>query len=312
MGGLSSIEQKILASDSIMSYTFGMMKPMNNIDLLRWYAEAGVDETIATQPSNRFTKTVRNVADIQPTHNPTPETLREPESRFEMPPKKEPMARSTAPIPPIALSVQTPSKAIAEARTLAESCHTLDELREAVTKFNGCLLKRTARKTVFADGNESAKVMVIGEAPGEQEDEQGIPFCGKSGQLLDNTLASIGLKRSENIYISNTIFWRPPGNRTPSPEEVAICAPFVKKHVALKNPDLLILAGGVAGSVLGSTESVSKLRRKFHSYTNEYLTKEIPAVVIYHPSYLLRQPGQKAAAWQDMLMIQEHLAKMKA
>lgn len=282
-------------------------------ELLQWYVEAGVDETIGNIPSRQ------QVAVAQNEHKEfTHATLREPAERYE-PQENNISTQSISAIvesmraPAAVKSVQPilpPSKAAAEAKILAEAANTLEELREAVMQFDGCLLKRTAKKTVFSDGNPLANVMLIGEAPGENEDEQGIPFCGKSGQLLDNSLKTIGLERIENLYISNTIFWRPPGNRTPSPEEVAICAPFVKKHIALKNPDLLLLAGGVAGSVLGNTDSVSKMRRKFHSYTNEYLTKEIPAVVIYHPSYLLRQPGQKAAAWQDLLMIQEFLQSL--
>ncbi len=289
-----------------------MVTQLKGIELLKWYAEAGVDETIASSPADHFAAR----SDFRAAASSVlaeASTLRETASRFDEPmaqdmAKQKLTAESQAP-KAAQVPVQIPSRAMAGARALAETCHTLEALREAVLSFDGCVLKRTAKKTVFADGHIGARVMIIGEAPGEQEDEQGIPFCGKSGQLLDNALASIGLKRTENVYITNTIFWRPPGNRTPSPEEVAICAPFVKKHIALKKPDLLILAGGVAGSVLGSAESVSKLRRKFHHYTNEYLTKEIPAVVIYHPSYLLRQPGQKAEAWQDLLMIQEFLAK---
>lgn len=150
--------------------------------------------------------------------------------------------------------------------------------------------------------------MIIGEAPGVQEDAQGIPFCGPSGMLLDKMLASIGLSRSENAYISNTVFWRPPGNRTPSPEETAICLPFVEKHIALVNPALLILAGGVATTtLLQKDQSISRLRGKLYDYTNPYLSKPIPTLLTYHPSYLLRSPAQKSLAWQDLLMAKQFL-----
>lgn len=268
------------------------MKNAGNIrELLQWYIASGVDETIASTPCSYAAKP------------PVPEPVKTLE------PMKKP-AQTLPASPLVAVGnapITSPAKAVEDAQRLAHAANTLEELREAVMQFQGCALKKTAKNTVFADGNPDARVILIGEAPGEQEDERGIPFCGKSGQLLDNVLASIGLTRAENLYISNTVFWRPPGNRTPTPEEVAMCAPFVQKHIALKNPDLLLLAGGVAGSVLGSQESVSRMRQKFHRYTNHYLVKEIPAVVIYHPSYLLRQPGQKAAAWLDMLMVQEFL-----
>ena len=257
---------------------------MQSKQLLEWYVEAGVDEVMADGPTDHF----------QPPA--IPQELK--------PQPAKPMNQAT----PITQGNFTPpSEAIAKAQAIAERVTSLEELKAEVEAFDGCLLKRTANNTVFADGHPDAEVMVIGEAPGEQEDLRGIPFCGKSGQLLDNVLKSIGLTRDKNLYISNTIFWRPPGNRTPSVEEVAICAPLVKKHIALKKPKLLVLAGGVAGSVLDVKMSVSKMRGKFHDYSNEYLDAPTKAVVIYHPSYLLRQPGQKAQAWKDMLMVQEFL-----
>ena len=256
-------------------------------EILAWHMDAGVDEAIAEEATNHL-KPVQPASKAQP----------------------QPTQRQLMNAAPLTNGMLTPpSEAIAEAEKIGAEASTLEELKAAVENFEGCLLKRTAKNTVFADGNPEAPVMVIGEAPGEKEDLQGIPFCGPSGKLLDNVLKSIGLTREENVYISNTIFWRPPGNRTPSPEEVAICAPLVKKHIALKKPKLIVLAGGVASNVLGVTMSVSKLRGKFHDYHNDYLAEPIPAVVIYHPSYLLRQPGQKAQAWKDMLMIQQFMGE---
>jgi DNA polymerase len=195
------------------------------------------------------------------------------------------------------------------ARSVADSCTTRDQLKQAVENFDGCALKHTAMHTVFSDGNPSAKVMLIGEAPGANEDMRGIPFCGESGQLLDKVLGSIGLNRAENLYISNAIFWRPPGNRKPTPNELEICLPFVEKHVALINPELLIVAGSVAlSSLFKISDPISRCRGKLLQYRNQYLQRPVPAIVIFHPSYLLRQPSAKKQAWQDMLFIKKQLA----
>lgn len=270
---------------------------MDKKALLEWYIAAGVDEAVDDTPQSRFNSPAEDLAG---------------------PEKSEAAANSrmSGPAaPPIAIKSQgnalhhSPSAAIAAARELADSCASLADLEAAVRAFDGCAIKKTASKTVFADGHPQARVMVIGEAPGAEEDKQGIPFCGPSGRLLDAMLASIGLSRAENVYISNTVFWRPPGNRQPSPEETAICQPFVEKHIALKKPDLLVLAGGVAAkAVLKSDISVSRLRGKFYDYDNDYLQAPVKTAIIYHPSYLLRSPGQKRLAWHDMLMIRDFLA----
>ena len=186
------------------------------------------------------------------------------------------------------------SSTMSPARELADNCSTIAELRQAVQNFEGCALKAMANNTVFSDGNENADVMLIGEAPGANEDAKGIPFCGDSGQLLDKILGTIDLTREDNLYITNVIFWRPPANRKPTDEELAACLPFVEKHIALIAPKLLIIAGSVAlNSLLGISDSISKYRQKILHYKNRYLDKDIPVIVIYHPSYLLRQPLQK-------------------
>jgi len=260
--------------------------------LLQWYLDAGVDEVVSDTPRNYFA-----TRDPVPTQPPTP--------------AMRPKARIAAPrsIPP-AQSFVAPAaaEAIAAARALADRCTTREQLEEEVRGFEGCNLRKTAHNTVFSDGSPSARLMIIGEAPGAQEDEQGIPFCGPSGKLLDKMLASIGLSREHNVYISNTIFWRPPGNRQPNPDEIAICAPFVEKHVALIKPELLVLAGGVATkAVLHREESISRMRGRTYGYTNNYLQNEIPVMVTYHPSYLLRSPHQKRLAWHDLLKIKSLL-----
>lgn len=195
---------------------------------------------------------------------------------------------------------------VAKARELAEQCQTLVQLRQVIEDFDGLSIKRTATNMVFADGNPNAEIMVIGEAPGANEDEEGIPFCGVSGKLLDQVLLSIGLSRTKNLYITNSIFWRPPGNRKPTIEENAVCLPFVEKHIAILKPKLILLVGSTAASsLLNSTETISRLRTKFYQYENRYLSTAIPVAVIFHPSYLLRQPLQKKTVWFDLLKIKK-------
>ncbi|MBN8530544.1 MAG: uracil-DNA glycosylase [Alphaproteobacteria bacterium] len=215
-------------------------------------------------------------------------------------PLAEPQAVA-APLPP-------PVAAGPSSRALADTCTTISELEEAVRGFDGCSLKRFATRTVFADGIATADLMVIGEAPGAQEDQEGIPFCGPSGKLLDKMLRAIGRSREGGYYITNMVFWRPPGNRTPNPQEIALCLPFVEKHIALVKPKALLLAGATPTKALLATEtSVSRLRGKKFEYRNVYLEGNLPCFVTYHPSYLLRQPSQKRQSWIDMLTVQAFL-----
>ncbi len=257
-------------------------------DLLQWHVDAGVDETIGEMPVNHFL--VRQAV------------LEEAQSQA-MPVKAILLKESK---PSVSLAAAPPEEAAAEARTLADKATTRAELEEFVRAFEGCAIKKMAMNTVFSDGNPNAEIMLIGEAPGAQEDQQGIPFCGASGQLLDKMLAAINLSRKEHVYITNTIFWRPPGNRQPSKEELAICRPFVERHIALMNPRLLILSGGTAvGSLLRKDVGITKLRGRFHAYQNAYMQKSVPAAILFHPSYLLRSPGQKRLAWHDLLLIRQ-------
>lgn len=196
------------------------------------------------------------------------------------------------------------------ARSIADKVSSLVELKQAILDFDRCALKQLANNTVFADGNSSAKVMLIGEAPGVNEDRQGIPFCGESGKLLDLMLETIGLNRKENFYITNTVFWRPPGNRQPTEVEIEVCRPFVEKHIAIIKPQLLILVGGTAaGSLLGSGYSQITKVRGYYAYTNKYLQAPITTTAIFHPAYLLRQPQQKKLVWFDLLKIRNYLEK---
>ena len=199
---------------------------------------------------------------------------------------------------------------VKKARSVANQCNTLEELRLAVESFEGLSIKKTANNTVFSDGNPKAEVMAIGEAPGANEDEEGIPFCGVSGKLLDQVLLSVNLSRKENLYITNSLFWRPPGNRKPTEEENAVCLPFVEKHIAIIKPKLILLVGSTSASaLLKSNETISRLRNKLYQYKNDYMEESIPAAVIFHPSYLLRQPLQKKTVWFDLLKIKNELLK---
>lgn len=256
-----------------------------SLELLKWYHEMGVDEAISETPKNNLIVPLSH-ANIAINASDPIDT---------MPPRT-----------PKSLSI--PQDIVAQARAIADSCTSRAELEAALGSFEGCALKRTANKTVFSDGNPEAEIMLMGEAPGASEDMQGIPFCGDSGKLLDMMLASVGITRASNLYISNCLFWRPPGNRAPTSEELAICLPFVERHIALIRPKLLILAGATAVfDLLQLKEGITKLRGRPHEYSNQYLEKPIPVSIIFHPSYLLRQPSQKKQAWFDLLKIKHFI-----
>lgn len=196
------------------------------------------------------------------------------------------------------------------ARSLAAAATSIAELRVAVAAFDGCALKATARSTVFSDGADDAPVLLIGEAPGREEDEQGKPFVGRSGQLLDRMLAFIGLDRRRNILISNTIYWRPPGNRDPTQGEIVACLPFVERLIELSKPKLLILTGKAAAhTVLKREDGVMKLRGRRLTYAPEGLAA-VNTMVMLHPAYLLRQPQQKRLAWADLLAADAWLTEL--
>jgi DNA polymerase len=223
--------------------------------------------------------------------------------------------RAPAP-PPVRATAARPIRTRADspidtARALAGGANSLAELRAALERFDGCALKATARNTVFTDGVEDAQVLLIGEAPGKDEDQAGKPFVGRSGQLLDRMLNQIGLSRNSNLLISNTIYWRPPGNRDPTQGEIAACLPFVERLVALVQPKLLLLAGkSAAHTMLKCEDGVLKLRGRRLSYGREGLTLPVNAMVMLHPAYLLRQPQQKRLAWTDLLQAEAWLDEL--
>lgn len=199
---------------------------------------------------------------------------------------------------------------IAKAKTAASAAQTLDELRSVVENFEGCNLKKMATNTVFAQGNANSEIMIIGEAPGNHEDLQGVPFCGDSGKVLNEMFGAINMSRDKNIYITNVIFWRPPGNRRPTSEELAICRPFVERHIQILDPKIIVLVGSTAmTAVLGISDAISKVRGQFLDFAPDFLDKKIKSFTIFHPSYLMRQPAKKKIAWQDMLALENFLNK---
>jgi len=225
-----------------------------------------------------------------------------------------PAARSSDQPAPKTAPVRAKAKAAApidSAVALAKAARNVAELREAVLAFEGCALKATARNTVFSDGVDDAPVLVIGEAPGRDEDQQGKPFVGPAGAMLDRMLAAIGLSRQSNVLISNTIYWRPPGDRDPTPGESLICQPFVERLIELKQPKLLVLVGKAAAqAVLQRQDPINKLRGRKLSYAGEELALPVNAIVMLHPAYLMRQPQQKRQAWADLLAMEAWLAEL--
>lgn len=211
-----------------------------------------------------------------------------------------------APVTPAAAFTAAP---IAEteqlARVAANAATTLDELREALARFEGCNLRHTATNLVFADGNPKSRVMMVGEAPGRDEDIKGLPFVGRAGQLLDRMLGAIGLSR-ESVYIANVVPWRPPGNRTPTPQEAAACRPFIERQIQLADPDFLICLGGSSlRELIGVADGILKMRGKWLVYDSG--GRKIRAMGMLHPAYLLRQPLHKRLAWRDLIALKKAL-----
>jgi uracil-DNA glycosylase family 4 len=267
-------------------------------DLLAFYAQAGVDDALVDEPIDRFAASEARSA--PPARQPDAARASAPEPRTL---EQRPPAVFAAP----KTSVAVPDEGqIALARQRAATAATLDELRQQMAEFDGCNLKFTAKNLVFADGNPQADVMLVGEAPGRDEDLEGLPFVGRSGQLLDRILAAIGLDR-QSVYIANVIPWRPPGNRTPTPHETEICRPFIERQVELANPKVLVTLGGPsAKTLLSTTEGVMRLRGNWKAHvTASGVT--IPAMPTLHPAYLLRNPAHKKFAWRDFLEVKAKL-----
>jgi uracil-DNA glycosylase family 4 len=258
------------------------LKPMEARDALRWLLEMGADEVVGDEPVNRLA--AEQAGPAQPTRPPASIDLRTLPSR------------STS-----------SDQAISDARTVAAACGGLRDIESALLRFDACPLKRTATNLVFGDGNPQARVMFIGEAPGRDEDEQGKPFVGRSGKLLDRMLAAIGLSRhsadSETAaFITNVIYWRPPGNRKPTDAETQMCLPFVLKTVELADPEFIVCLGSTPTQrLLGTTEGILRLRGTWRDFHGR------PLLATLHPAYLLRQPAQKRLAWRDFLSLKRRL-----
>jgi DNA polymerase len=266
-------------------------QPDSAREVLSFYAEAGVDALVGEEPVNHF----------------APDAVESPRAAPQSAPMRAPEIKSAP--PPLAPNIAPPAPDVAamEAREAVKSVQTLDELREALGRFEGCALRATATQLVFADGNPAARVMFVGEAPGRDEDIEGLPFVGRSGKLLDRMLAAIGLDRTQ-VYIANIIPWRPPGNRTPTPQESQVCLPFIRKQIELVDPDVLVCLGGPsATTLLGIKEGITKSRGRWVSYDTG--KREIRALPTFHPAFLLRSPLQKRLAWRDLLAIKKALAE---
>ena len=265
--------------------------------LLKWYVDNGLDETIGEVPIDRFA--------------PPPVPAAAPAPAAEQRPAAATSIRGTSSPLPVRAPVPLESPQLVEdARELARRCGTIAELETAIRAFEGCALKRTAKNTVFADGVAGAPVMVVGEAPGGDEDRLGKPFVGVSGQLMDRMFDAIGMSRARDLYITNILFWRPPGNRTPTLAEQAICLAFTRRHIELARPKVLVLAGGTAAkAVLDTTEGIMRLRGKWTSLRLDD-GSELPTLPTFHPAYLLRTPASKRQSWSDLLALDKKLREL--
>ena len=258
------------------------MQDKDALGTLSWLVDAGADEAIGETPVNRLA--AKSAEPVPMTAKPLPVK-----------------AAAKAPVP-------SGGDAIGDAIALAAAATSLGELKAAMEGFEGCALKRSATNTVFADGTPEGRVLFIGEAPGRDEDRIGKPFVGRAEQLLDKMLASIGLDRKVNAYITNVINWRPPDNRDPTPEEAAMCLPFLRRHIELANPGVIVLLGAVAARhVMGISDGIMKSRGRWMEY--RVADRMVPVMPTLHPAYLLRQPAHKKLAWRDLQALQ---AKMES
>jgi DNA polymerase len=268
------------------------------LDILRWLREAGVDEAVGDSP-----------CDWSRLGAPAPIAFEVGEDAFAPPPRRE--VPSAAPPQPVARAqpaLALDASAFA-AREIARAAPDLAALEAALTAFDGCPLKKTAKHLCFARGNPNARLMLVGEAPGRDEDLEGRPFVGRAGRLLDKMLAAIGMSEAD-CYITNVVYWRPPGNRTPTPQEVEACKPFLERQMELVAPDVLVLLGGAAAKqVLATDDGIMKLRGKWRSL--EVAGRQIRTMATLHPAFLLRTPAAKRQTWRDLLMIKAALDEAK-
>jgi DNA polymerase len=270
--------------------------------ILEFYAAAGIDITLGDAPVNRLAPTpeaaYRAAAPVGPHEDAARSTIASIQSGAAEP-RGFAGSQQNRPAPP------APDEAAHEARERAASAPDLATLEQLLDAFQGSPLKAMASRLVFADGNPAGRVMIVGEAPGREEDETGKPFVGRAGRLLDRMLAAIGLDRT-GVYIANVVPWRPPGNRTPTPQEIAVLAPFIRRQIELADPDILVTMGAPATqNLLNQREGILRLRGRWFEY--ETGRRTIPALATLHPAYLLRQPAQKALAWRDLRALKSRL-----
>jgi len=269
--------------------------------LLAFYLEAGVDCALGEEPANRL-------SDLEAAPKPAAASFTSP--ILDETNRPRPVKPAFTPVPPmLAEPTPSPDAAVASAREAARTAPSLEALKSLLENFDGCSLKSTATRLVFADGNPKARIMFVGEAPGREEDIEGLPFVGRSGKLLDRMIAAIGLDRS-TAYIANVIPWRPPGNRTPTPLETQICLPFIQRQIELVDPDILVTLGNPSTqTLLGTRDGIMKTRGRWFDYDTG--TRAIRAMATFHPAYLLRSPSYKRMAWQDLRAIAKVLAQAR-
>jgi DNA polymerase len=299
-----------------------MVSREESLAALAWLVDAGADEAVGDVPVDRLTAVAR--ATPHPPLEGGSKSAKQISGRGladarSYPSPKMPMAFSTLPQgeggKPVLADRTTSSPPvfdsdeIGNAQKLAARATTLAELKAAIETFEGCALKKDATNTVFADGTPSHRIMLIGEAPGRDEDLQGLPFVGRAGQLLDKMLASIHLSRKENVYITNVLNWRPPGNRDPSPEEAATCLPFLRRHIELADPQIIVLLGATAAKhVMGRSDGIMRLRGKWLEY--HVNGRMVPVMPTLHPAYLLRRAVDKKLAWRDLQAIESKILSL--
>lgn len=268
-------------------------------NVLSWYSDMGVDEALDIEPGNWFERSAVPARTSVP-----PQTGRQ-SPPAQQPQYSPPPQASQTQVSPRNFPMMSPDGAAAEAREKAASAENLEELEKILREFDGCSLKVTAKNTCISRGNPESRLMLIGEAPGRDEDIQGRPFVGKAGQLLDKMLHAIG-HNEENTYITNIVYWRPPGNRTPTPQEAQLCRPFLERQIELINPDVIVFLGGAAAkNMLNTAEGIMRLRGKWKEM--QLRDKSYKAIATLHPAYLLRTPAGKKLAWEDLLEIRKAL-----
>jgi DNA polymerase len=262
-----------------------MKEDLSAYELLEFYVSIGADEAIGDDAIDRTQVTEKIIT-------------------LPLPGTEAPRTAAEAPSGTI--------EALADAQALAASADSLDALKAALDSFKGMTLKRSAAQMVFADGNPQSGIMIVGDYPRADDERSGRPFAGDQGVLLNKMLAAIGLDREQDVYISTVVNWRPPGNRAPTGSEISLSLPFIRRHIELAQPKLIILAGGNTAKVLMQTNTtITRLRGKWVDYTSPALAAPVPMIPIFDPEYLMRTPHEKALAWKDLLQIRERLTELK-